>query len=62
MTKVVNLRSVRKRAERLKDEKRAAERRTLFGKPKVARLLVKAQGAKAKRDLDGHRIGNGEGR
>jgi hypothetical protein len=62
MTKVINLRLARKRAARLQEEQRAAERRTEFGRPKAERLLVKAQGEKARREVDGHWIGNGEGR
>ena len=62
MAKVINLRAARKRTVRLQDEQRAAERRAQFGMPKVERLLVKARGEKARRDVDGHRIGNGEGR
>jgi hypothetical protein len=62
MSKVVNLRSFRKRAVRLQDEQRAAERRVLFGMPKVERRLVKARADKARQDLEGHRIEDGEGR
>ena len=62
MAKVINLRVVRKRAARLKDGQRAAERRAEFGIPKNERRLAKAQGEKARCELDGHRIGNGEGR
>ena len=62
MAKVINLRVARKRAVRLQDEQRAAERRAQFGVPKVERLLAKSRGEKAQRDVEGHRIGNGEGR
>ena len=62
MAKVFNLRAARKRAARLQDEQRAAARRAHFGAPKVERLLVKAKAEKARRDIDGHRLGNGEGR
>jgi hypothetical protein len=62
MTKVLNLRAARKRAARLQDEQRAAERRVQFGTPKGERLLVKARGEKTRRQLDSHRMGNGEGR
>jgi hypothetical protein len=62
MTKVINLRTVRKRAARLQAEQRAAERRSQYGMSKAERLLVESRGNKAKRDLDVHRIGNGEGR
>ena len=62
MAKVINLRVARKRAARLQEEQRAAERRAQFGMPKAERLLAKARGEKARRDVDGHWIGNGEGR
>jgi hypothetical protein len=62
MAKVINLRAARKRAARLQEEQRAAERRAQFGRPKAERLLVKARGEKARRGVDGHRIENGEGR
>ena len=62
MAKLFNLRSIRKRANRLEGEQRAAERRVLFGMPKAERLLVKARAKKAGQDLEGHRIEEGEGR
>jgi len=62
MAKVINLRAARKRAARLQDEQRAAERRAQYGVPKGERLLVKARVDKAGRDVEGHRIENGEGR
>ncbi len=62
MAKVVNLRAARKRAVRLQDEQRAAERRAQYGVSKGERLLVRARADKARREVDGHRIGNGEGR
>ena len=62
MTKVINLRAARKRAARLQDEQRAAQRRAEFGAPKAERLLVKARADKARQEIEGHRIENGEGR
>jgi hypothetical protein len=62
MAKVINLRAARKRAARLQEEQRAAERRAQFGMSKAERLLVEARGEKARREVDGHWIGNGEGR
>jgi hypothetical protein len=62
MAKVINLRAARKRAVRLQDEQRAAERRVQFGVPKAERLLAKARAEKGRRGVDHHRIGNGEGR
>ena len=62
MAKVINLRAARKRAVRLQDEQRAAERRVQFGVPKAERTLAKARSEKDRREVDRHRIGNGEGR
>jgi hypothetical protein len=62
MAKVINLRAARKRAARLQDEQRAAEHRAKYGVPKGERLLVKARADKARREVEGHRIENGEGR
>jgi len=62
MAKVINLRAARKRAARLQEEQRAAERRAQFGRPKAERLLAKARDERARREVDGHWIGNGEGR
>jgi hypothetical protein len=62
MAKIINLRAARKRVARLLDGQRAAERRAQYGVPKAERTLAEAQGEKARKDIDGHRIGNGEGR
>jgi len=62
MAKVINLRAARKRAARLQDEQRATERRAQFGVPKAEKLLVKARANKARREIEGHRVENGEGR
>jgi hypothetical protein len=62
MAKVVNLRTARKRAEKRHAEKRAAENRLSHGRPKTERALDKARAAKARRDLDQHRIKTGESR
>ena len=62
MAKVINLRSARKRTIRSQDEQRAAERRVLFGMPKAERLLMKTRAEKARQDLEGHRVEDGEGR
>jgi F0F1-type ATP synthase membrane subunit b/b' len=56
---IVNLRTVRKRARRGKDEKEAATRRAAHGMPKALRREIEAQRNKAERDLDGHRRGPG---
>lgn len=62
MAKVINLRAARKRAARLQGEQRAAERRAQYGVPKAEKLLVKARADKARSEVEGHRIENGEGR
>lgn len=56
MAGVVNLRDARKRAARRRREERAAENRIIHGRPKAERVLNDARGAKAARDLEGHKI------
>jgi Domain of unknown function (DUF4169) len=60
MAEIVNLRTARKRANRRRDEKRAAEARVSHGMSKADRVLAKTERAKASRDLDEHRIETGE--
>lgn len=62
MAELVNLRTMRKRVQRQKDEERATANRLVHGQPKHVRTLDKAQQAKARRDLDQHRIDTGDGR
>ncbi len=62
MAKVINLRAVRKRVVRLQGEQTAAERRARYGMSKAERILAKSRDEKARRTLDEHRIGKGEGR
>ena len=62
MAKVINLMAVRKRLARLQGEQVAAEHRARYGAPKAERRLAKARDEKARRDLDDHQIGKGEGR
>jgi hypothetical protein len=62
MGKVINLGGVRKRAARLRDGQRAAERRALYGMSKAERLLREARDEKARQNLDDHQIEKGEGR
>lgn len=52
---IVNLRTVRKRAQRRKDEDEAAAKRVAHGAPKALRQEIEAKRQKAGRDLDGHR-------
>ena len=60
MAEIVNLRTARKRADRRRDEKRAAEARVAHGLSKADRALAKAENAKFRRELDEHRIETGE--
>jgi hypothetical protein len=60
MGNVINLRIVRKRAARRRQAAEASESRALHGQTKTQRLQIEAQEAKAKRDLDAHRIQEGE--
>ena len=61
MGNVINLRTARKRAARTRDVERAVEQRAAHGQSKAERLQIKARGAKARRDLDQHRIQKGDG-
>ena len=61
MGEVVNLRTARKQAKRRKDAEQAAANRLAFGQPKEERTLASARSKKARRDLDQHRIDNGDG-
>lgn len=59
MAEVINLKAIRKRAAKQRDEQRAAANRVIYGTPKVQRRLAKARGDKARRDLDLHQVDNG---
>jgi Domain of unknown function (DUF4169) len=58
---IVNLRLIRKRANREQAAQQTAERRSVHGLPKVKRALSTALRDKADRDLDRHRIDEGTG-
>ncbi len=62
MAELINLRTARKQAKRQQDEERASANRLAHGQSKAARKLTATQEAKAKRDLEGHRINKGDGR
>ena len=62
MVELVNLRMARKRAKRRQDDARADTNRLAHGQSKHRRKLEAAQQAKASRDLDRHRIEEGDGR
>jgi hypothetical protein len=61
MADVVNLRAMRKRASRARDEANASENRLAHGLPKHLRDRDAAQQKKAARHLDLHRIEGGDG-
>ena len=61
MAELVNLRTARRQAKRRQDEERAHANRLAYGRSKTERELAAAKEAKAKRDLDGHRINEGDG-
>jgi Domain of unknown function (DUF4169) len=60
MGDVIKLRAARKQSKRLRDEKRAAANRLLHGRSKAERSLGVARDAKARRDLDQHRVDTGD--
>ena len=61
MADVINLRRLRKRAERTKDEQRAVANRLAHGQPKHLRERREAEAEKAARDLEAHRIAREDG-
>ncbi|HEX4041401.1 MAG TPA: DUF4169 family protein [Xanthobacteraceae bacterium] len=61
MAPIVNLRSARKRAKRLKAEQDAAANRLAYGRPKAAQNLERVSRDKAQKGLDQHRIETGDG-
>jgi len=62
MAELVNLRTARKRAKQRQDDQRAEANRLVHGQPKRLRKLDAARQTKAVRDLDRHRIEEGDGR
>jgi hypothetical protein len=60
MAEIVNLRVARKRADRQRSEKRAAEARVSHGMSKADRALARSNREKIRRELDEHRIETGE--
>ena len=62
MGDVVNIRKARKAAKRRHDEQQAATNRVLHGRSKAERELGAARDAKARRDLDLHRVETGDER
>ena len=62
MGDVVNIRKARKAAKRRHDEQQAATNRVLHGRSKAERELDAARDAKARRNLDLHRVETGDER
>lgn len=62
MGDIVNLRTARKRASRLRGETRAAENRAAYGRSKADRKRDADERGKAARHLGGHRIETGDDR
>ena len=62
MGDLVNLRKARKAAERELKERSAAANRLTHGRSKAERKLTAARDAKARHDLDQHRIRTGDER
>jgi hypothetical protein len=62
MPELINLRTARKRAQQRQDEARASANRLAHGQPKHVRKLEASRQAKAGRDLERHRIEQGDGR
>jgi hypothetical protein len=60
MANVVNLRTARKQAKRRQSDRTAEVNRIAHGQPKHLRTLEDAKHSKASRDLDGHRIEEGD--
>ena len=62
MGEIVNLRRARKRVERQIAERDAAAKRLLHGRSKAERQISRKRQAKARSDLDRHRIETGDER
>ena len=60
MAELINLRQVRKRAQRQEREREAEHNRLAHGERKSERKRRGTEANKAARDLDGHRIGDDE--
>jgi hypothetical protein len=62
MGDVIKLRTARKQAKRELGQKQGASNRLLHGRPKADRTIQDARDAKARRDLEHHRIETGDER
>jgi len=61
MGDVINLRQVRKKAERQNKADSAAQNRVAYGLTKAEKALGTARNKKARHDIDMHRIDGGDG-
>lgn len=62
MAEIVNLRRARKQRERQAAEKQAEQNRISFGRTKAERRLTDAERERGARELDGHRLPDGDER
>jgi Domain of unknown function (DUF4169) len=62
MAELLNLRMARKRTKRRQDEAEADANRLVYGQSKNVKRLAAAREAKARRDLEQHRIKKGDSR
>jgi hypothetical protein len=60
MGELVNINKARKQLARRQAAARAAENRLLHGRTKAEKLLEEVRAAKARHDLEGHRIESGD--
>lgn len=62
MAEIINLRRVRKRAAKQREDERAALNRMAHGRSKAQRTLEAVRSDKSSRELDAHKLDTGEGR
>ena len=62
MAEIVNLRRVRKRAARQREDERAAANRMTHGRSKAQRALEAARSGKSSQELDAHKLDPGDTR
>jgi hypothetical protein len=61
MAQIINLKSARKRKERLKTRQEADENAARFGRSKALKSLEMARSDKLKTDLDAHKLEEPDG-
>jgi len=62
MAEIVNLRRVRKRAAKQREDERAAANRMTHGRSKAERALEASRSDKSLRELDAHKLDTGDTR